>query len=341
MLTPTVLFDIRATRSSPPGYAGENPERRGVYGAALAQFDELISAAESVGTATRPLPLFYALSQAGRAIAAAHAAGAWRLRAHGLSATELSHPLLDTPIVSDPLRGTGPDVADSPSALAAATGSDMFTGSVSIRELWASLPELCGLLPEKPQIRPLLLVPEGPDPENIRIRTDPSHLYGVIITDGSGEDLEELLHAHYPGTETARLLTNAHMQHALADHTPYGPGYLFRWPLTDASVTGRLSALDRIAPAEDAGVTPDSLMFSTQSGFEARWLRPAVGGVALSPLLSWWTLLFGLSMLARYEPDAWISSLQYDSAVLAAPLAQLLQVGLERVPELVLDALID
>ncbi len=149
--------------SCPPGYAGENPERRGV-------FDELISSAESVGPATRPLPLFYALSQAGRAIAAAHAAGAWRLRAHGLSATELSHPLLEMPIMSDPLQDSGPDVADSPSALAAATGSDMFTGSVSIGELWASLPELCDLLPEEPPIRPLLLVPEGPDPENIRIR---------------------------------------------------------------------------------------------------------------------------------------------------------------------------
>ncbi len=137
------------------------------------------------------------------------------------------------------------------------------------------------------------------------------------------------------------LFTNAHMQHALADHTPYGPGYLFRWPLTDASVASRILALDRIAPAEDAGVTTGTLMFPAQSGFEARWLRPAVGGVALSPLLSWWTLLFGLSMLARYEPDAWISSLQYDTAELAAPLAQLLQIGLERMPELVLNALTD
>ncbi len=201
MLTPTTLFDIRATRSSPPGYAGENPERRGVYGAALAQFDELISSAESVGPAARPLPLFYALSQAGRAIAAAHAVGAWRLRAHGLSATELSHTLLEMPILSDPLQDSGPDVTDSLSALAAATGSDMFAGSVSIGELWASLPELCSLLPEEPQIRPLLLVPEGSEPENIRIRTDPSHLYGVIVADGSGEDLEALLHTHYPGTE--------------------------------------------------------------------------------------------------------------------------------------------
>jgi hypothetical protein len=69
------LYGIRATRASPPGRAGDDEERRRVYGAALAQFDELIAAASVVGPASRPLPLFYALSQAGRAVAAGHARG--------------------------------------------------------------------------------------------------------------------------------------------------------------------------------------------------------------------------------------------------------------------------
>src|SRR5271166_4495492 len=60
------LYGIRATRASPPGHARDDEERRRVYGsAALAQFDELITAASVVGSALRPLPLFYALSQAG------------------------------------------------------------------------------------------------------------------------------------------------------------------------------------------------------------------------------------------------------------------------------------
>lgn len=92
------LYGIRATRASPPGHAGEDEDRRQVYGAALAPFDELIEAASAVGPASRPLPLFYALSQAGRAIAAAHARGAWRLGYHGLSARELDPPLLDVPV---------------------------------------------------------------------------------------------------------------------------------------------------------------------------------------------------------------------------------------------------
>jgi hypothetical protein len=65
----TASTGIRATRASPPGHAHDDAERRRVYGAALAQFDELIAASAAVGPASRPLPLFYALSQAGRAVA--------------------------------------------------------------------------------------------------------------------------------------------------------------------------------------------------------------------------------------------------------------------------------
>jgi len=66
-----------------------------------------------------------------------------------------------------------------------------------------------------------------------------------------------------------------------------------------------------------------------------------VSGVALSSLMAWWALLFGLSMVARYEPAGWVSALRYDESELAAPLERLLEIGLDRVPELVLEALLD
>ena len=44
-------------------------------------------------------------------------------------------------------------------------------------------------------------------------------------------------------------------------------------------------------------------------------------------------------MLARYEPASWTGALDYDSSNLAAPLDQLLTIGLDRVPELVLEGL--
>jgi hypothetical protein len=61
---------IQALRAEPPGLAGVNKARRRVFGSALAQLDELLQAAASVGPSVSPIPLYYALTQAGRAIAA-------------------------------------------------------------------------------------------------------------------------------------------------------------------------------------------------------------------------------------------------------------------------------
>jgi hypothetical protein len=79
------LFGIRASRAEPPGLAQEE-QRRAVYGPALSQFEELMGAADAASAQTRPLALFYALSQGGRAIAAARLQGDWRLKGHGLEA---------------------------------------------------------------------------------------------------------------------------------------------------------------------------------------------------------------------------------------------------------------
>jgi hypothetical protein len=83
------FFFIRRTRADPPGSASE-PERRGTYAMALEQFEELLGAAENASPAVRPLPLFYAVSQAGRAIAAADLPDAWKLHGHGLVCSDLS-----------------------------------------------------------------------------------------------------------------------------------------------------------------------------------------------------------------------------------------------------------
>src|SRR5258708_23820143 len=79
---------IRLLRARPPGLADGDEERAAVFAAALEQSEQLMRAAEAVGHAARPLPLFYSLSQAGRAIAATHLAHPWRLAAHGLVAPD-------------------------------------------------------------------------------------------------------------------------------------------------------------------------------------------------------------------------------------------------------------
>ncbi len=73
---------------------------------------------------------------------------------------------------------------------------------------------------------------------------------------------------------------------------------------------------------------------------DSQWCRPAVApATLLNPLMTWWALLYALSMIARYEPDAWVALLNVDESSLAVPLEGLLEDALVTVPHLVLDAL--
>lgn len=337
------LYGIRATRATPPGFASDDQERRAVYGSALAQFDELIEAANAVGAAARPLPLFYALSQAGRAIAAAHAEGVWRLRMHGLSAPELDQALLAIEVNRTPAKAKDGSWVDSVTGVAAATHSEMFSAAATIGALWTSLPELLDFRPQSPNVGPdPLLVPENPGPENLHLQTDPGHLYATVVGfSGTADELAGYLREKYPTSGNPQLCQPQGLPH-VGQHTVCGYGFLFRWDADAPDLDGHIRTLERLAPSDGPRVPTDGpwLTFPAFDGFQPRWLRPSVGGAAASSLLSWWTLLFGLSMLARYEPAVWMAALDYDSSDQAAPLDALLETGLARVPELVLAALI-
>jgi hypothetical protein len=72
VISDTSWQPIRALRAAPTGSAAADHDRRATFVASLRQAEELAEAARVAGYAARPLPLFYCLSQAGRAIAAAH-----------------------------------------------------------------------------------------------------------------------------------------------------------------------------------------------------------------------------------------------------------------------------
>jgi hypothetical protein len=59
----------------------------------------------------------------------------------------------------------------------------------------------------------------------------------------------------------------------------------------------------------------------------------------LGPLMTWWALLYGLSMLARYHPAPWTEALRADKSRDAVPLEIAMDEALEAVPHLVLEAL--
>lgn len=127
---------IRGLRAAPTGSAAADPARRRTFSAALRQAEELADAAESAGYASKSLPLFYSLSQAGRAIAAAHLqAGPWKRRGHGLRVTTDVNSPLNTSI--NPAF-TNDDLF---SGVAAAIGSPSLESS-ALGELWAANPDL-------------------------------------------------------------------------------------------------------------------------------------------------------------------------------------------------------
>ena len=71
----------------------------------------------------------------------------------------------------------------------------------------------------------------------------------------------------------------------------------------------------------------------------SRILLPAITGRLLSPLMLWWVLLFGLSSVASYDPEVWVAALDVNTSEQAVPIEAALDVALEALPELILDAL--
>jgi hypothetical protein len=72
-----------------------------------------------------------------------------------------------------------------------------------------------------------------------------------------------------------------------------------------------------------------------------RWLRPGVGPQRdyLKPLCAWWILLYGLSMVARYEPAEWAEVLEVNRSDLAVAVESLLDTAMLIIPQLVLEAI--
>jgi hypothetical protein len=126
---------LRGTRASPPGMAAGDVERRHVYGAALQKAEDLFEAAAAVGPLARPSPLFYAVSQAGRAITAAWLEDGWQTKGHGIGQVggdavweAREHPALPGEAVGE----------WSVRAIAAATAAGRLTAGVELGALWSA-----------------------------------------------------------------------------------------------------------------------------------------------------------------------------------------------------------
>jgi hypothetical protein len=311
---------VRAQRSSPPALAGEFEDRRRVFQAALTQAEELWDAAAVGGPASRPLPLFYSVSQATQAVCSAWTTDVeWRPTVHGLSRRVSDDPAPERRVFDYAAR-VSPSVRGSFSMVAAATRSATFTGHASVAELWASLPGWPtprDMLGDVPRCLPIEAV-QLPGDERPLFARVAVPLYCVIRS--TPVDVPQLP-ATYP--------TMVRMEQAGTRANVFGGVEpVYRFPREDGSPR----------PLHEVGERP----FYAEGLSSDLVVRPRIGtgtDARLSEFLTLWALLWCLSELARYYPDTWVAALDPDRSPAAVTLERGLDIALEQTPRLIGEAL--
>lgn len=321
---------LRALRHRPPGRAGHG-QRRATFDAALEQSEQLFAAAETVGVQSRPLLVFYGLSQAGRAIAAASTAvgnRGWKLSGHGIRASGLadaSSTGLAAVTVQDQASGSFIRLAEMLDA-------ESLPEPTRLGALWPMLPDLGRRfrLPGEGGPVPLSVTsggtgPSGPtDLTRVRVRPLPMEVAAPAPADGSGVGWDAGKR-DWPGERLA--------VRQVLDQYPALAGSRFVGPpgnpvgLTGDGLGGLTAELDLPRDAEDRLVDIRNV----------RWAFPALHGTGSPqhPLLLWWALSYALSMLARYEPRVWADMVSISGSGDAAAIEHLLSQSLVALPELI------
>lgn len=303
---------VQALRADPPGLARGGGRRTRVFGAALQQFSELLAAASAAGPASSPILLFYALSQAGRAVAASHQPGGdrWEFSSHGLKIIE-DDRVGETVVRPEPRKDSG----DAFSVVSDATGSPALQTRVSLKQLWTSLPSL--------------QAPPGLGGGGARpLALDPDLFAGISFTQwyerksavirlpaAIGNDAQAATYlASYPATVTS--VSSVIVTAPGADESPWRQY--------------RVEFTEPILAVGESYLSP--LTF---------YLRPSVetGKAPPRALMTWWATLLALASLARYRPGAWVGALDKDRSPLAIPLEDGLRTARQLLPRLVLHAL--
>jgi hypothetical protein len=311
---------LRALRHQPPGSAREEDRAR-VFGAALEQSQQLFAAAASVDYASRPILVFYGVSQGGRAIAACSTAAkdGWQLKGHGIGVPKLDkRPELPDLTIRD--NGNG-----SFTQLAPLLHSGSLPDGVSLGQICLTIPELAG-------------TPLGGIGVDYRptLRLDHLSVHGNQEVSSWISGMPLRFAGHYTEDEFATFCRS----------------YPTLLGFTGLPVSGQQPIIDeeqqsvRVARAWTLSAGDDPGKFHSRLtrpylGDDDRYIFPSIGGdiQALHPLLAWWAILFALSMLARYQPDTWTYYLDVDKGAYAVPLEALLDRALAACPELVLHAI--
>jgi YaaC-like Protein len=323
---------LRSTRWQVPSQAANDPDRKATYVFALEQAEQMFRAAATVGPPVRPLLLFYGLSQAGRAIAAAAAGDGdnWRLKGHGITAPDLTAPLAEVPVVCS------------------RAGSGSFTRLSGILDspLWdrATRPPLCAFWDSIPENRftpitadetrklpltieqhnlsydhPLASVPVFPFPP------------WVISAQNRLQVLEEYL-SSFPTIK-------GFDSWGKGDPNPESSPAFVRWD--DGWGELQMNWMVDNGRMCNADEQLDYMRTITRPYLDNLYFFPGVAGSekSIHPLMAWWAVLFVLSMLARYDPSRWGRYIDVNESSNATKLEDLLRMAIRTVPRLIAEAI--
>lgn len=300
-----------------------------------------------MGYASRPLNLFYGLSQAGRAIAAAWSPPgfsepgtndmAWQLAGHGIKVVGSTlddpldqikladHPGKPLPLQSDKRLFAFP-------AVARVLGSESLLRPTPLVELWAALPEAIGRPAPGDDGRwgPIRITwdehPSGQDMITQAVQTW-THNWPIDQLWQWREDSATL----NQNVAMAILMHYPTIRPPLPSEVPYQNEFF-----------GQRGSLLLSWLMSGAGDVRDRRLFielMVERYRHEQWAFPQVAGQQLHPLMIWWAVLYTMSMLARYHPEAWALAIEVDRSPWAVPLEHLLDQALEALPEVIFHAL--
>jgi hypothetical protein len=324
---------LRASRSDRPGRASSGARAK-TYSAALEQAQQMFRAAEIVGPQTRPLLVFYGLSQAGRAIAAAAVAlteESWNLVSHGIRSAGLDEAFADIEIRTDPPGGAGSFVRLSELLGSPVRGNDPV---VRLEEVWDTLPVTVRYpLSDRDRFHPVYVFGLGAE-EDFRtlLSINVGDLPDRVVDDGSRAALDSYL-AAYPAMAGYEDFTRRGMEPDSAPRYerdgPESSSLTMHWRMPAGTGT----------PAQHY----DRLDAMTRGYAGHRYFFPAVAGLPrdLHPLMAWWAVLYPLSMLARYQPAQWAKLIDIDASRHAVPIEKLLDQAMKHLPVLIADTIED
>ncbi|MFD4528448.1 YaaC family protein [Streptomyces sp. NPDC058470] len=325
---------LRASRSDPP-VGADTGARRKTYSAALEQAQQLFQAAAVVGPATRPVPVFYGLSQAGRAIAAAARSledEDWNLGSHGIKTTGFHLAFPDIEIRTDSPGGRGSFVKVSEVLHSPVWEKD----PVRLEDVWDLLPtNLRYPLTTRDRLTPLYTsegsVSEG---DHSLLSVFVCNIPDRVVKASTREALSAFLTAYPEVAQHESYVTGAE---ALPNYVRYdhGGGQLsMNWLMPEGVGTG----FDGMATMAERQA---HLRAITRGYAGDRYFLPVLPPMKreLHPLMAWWAVLYALSMLARYQPAVWGTLINVDNSRHAVPIERLLERAMNHLPVLIADAI--